>query len=304
MSYFIKAAEVWTVDHSGRKLELNSYYYGGQSEQSMIDFKSTSEAMRFGIDEGLPGITWTSRRPLIWSDLNTPHFKRRELAHIAGLACALSIPVYAGEFLLGVVVLFCAREDDVFGAVEIWQNRDFYDKELRVKEGYYGSLDRFEFISRSLTIMKGRGLPGSAWAESSPKIMKNLSDAEGFIRSRNAAECGLTTGLAIPFFYTDRDVQIVTFLSTDATPATKRFEIWRPDESHRYLLFDEGYCSLGTDLKGLYRGLAFDRGESTLGFVWLNGRPCVENSEADEECSLYIPFIVSGLLKAVIRFVF
>ena len=305
MHYLIKGAEVWTLDESGTNLELNSFYYSGQSDQSMQAFKGASESMRFGIDEGLPGQTWAERRPLIWTDLSVPHFKRRELAEIAGIACGLSIPVYAGEFLLGVVVLFCARDEDIFGAVEVWQNRDSYDNELRLKDGYYGSLERFEFISRALTILRGRGLPGSAWSQRSPRIMTNISEAEGFIRARNAAESGINTGLAIPFFYTGRDVQIVALLSTDSTPAANRFEVWKPDEGHSYLLFDQGYCSAGSDLHAEYRGKAFDRGESTLGQVWLNGRPFVEKSELnDQNGTVYLPLIDGGLLSAVVKFVF
>ena len=305
MNAFITAAEVWALDDSGRYLTLKSSHYSGHTAKRSEDFHSVSQAMRFAIGEGLPGETWVQRRPLIWTDLTAPHFLRRELAEIAGLACGLSIPVYAGEFLLAVVVLFFAAPNRISGAVEVWQNRDYYDSELRMVDGYYGGLERFEYISRALTIMRGRGLPGRAWSESSPIIMTNLASSDGFIRSRNAAECGMTTGLAIPFFNTGRDVQVVTFLSTEHTPAANCFEVWRPDESHRYMLFDRGYCAAGTDLKTLYRGKAYDRGESSMGQVWLTGRPLVEKvDEPDGEACLYLPFIVDGLLKAVVKLVF
>ena len=94
-------------------------------------------------------------------------------------------------------------------------------------------------------------------------------------------------------------------LSTLTTPITRRFEVWRPDDSHRYLLFADGYCAEGTDLKQAYRGIAFDRGESLMGQVWLNGRPLVAETDADnQECTVFIPFIIDGLLQAVICFVF
>lgn len=304
MSFFIRAAEVWLLDISCRYLVLGSAHYGEQQEEALQEFRSASEVMRFAIDEGLPGKTWAARRPLIWTDLNTSHFKRTQLAEKARLVCGLSIPVFAGEFLLGVVVLFCTGDDEVAGAVEVWRNRDFYDTELQLMDGYYGKLEKFEYISRRLTIMRGRGLPGLAWMQSSPTIISNLAESTSFIRARNAAECNLTTGLAIPFFYTDRDVQVVTFLSTERTPAAARFEVWRPDASNRYLLFDEGYCAKGSDLKAIHRGKAYDRGESAPGLVWLNGRPLVEQSEdADQGVSVYIPFIIGGILKAVVKFV-
>jgi hypothetical protein len=305
MAYFIRAAEVWILDNSGRNLVLGSAHYGELHEDVSKVFHEASKSMRFAIDEGLPGKTWAERRPLIWTDLSVSHFKRKELIADAGLVCGLSIPIYAGEFLLGVVILFCGGVDEITGVMEIWRNRDFYDSELHLQDGYYGALEKFEYISRHLTLMRGRGLPGLAWSLASPLIMLNLAESNSFVRSRIAAEHKLTAGLAIPFLNTDRDVQVVTFLSTDTTPAAARLEIWRADSSHRYLLFGEGYCAKGTDLKALHRGKAYDRGESTMGFVWLNGRPMVEKSDDDDGAgAVYIPFIIRGVLQAVVKFVF
>lgn len=305
MSYFIKAAEVWQLDQSGQHLVLGSAHYGELQEPAVQEFRAASQSMAFAINEGLPGQTWAARRPLIWKDLNSDHFRRKALAAQAGLECGLSIPVFAGEFLLGVVVLLCGARNHVSGVVEVWRNRDFYDNELHLQDGFYGNLDRFEFISRRLTLMRGRGLPGTAWTQGYPVIMTHLGESGSFLRARNAAECNLNTGLAIPFFYTQRDIQVVTFLSTEATPVAGRFEVWRPDEAHRYLLFAQGYSAKGEDLQALYRGVAHDRGDSALGQVWLNGRPRVEKSSANEQNgSVYIPCVDGGFLKAIVRFEF
>lgn len=304
MAYFIKAAEVWQPDLQGQHLVLASSSYGANQDEALKAFQDASEHTRFAINEGLPGKTWVARRPLIWTDLNTTHFKRKDIAKISGLVCGLSIPVFAGEFLLGIVVLFFAEDDANSAAVEVWQNRDYYDNELRLADGYYGKLEKFEFISRRLTIMRGRGLPGCAWAEAMPIIETNLAESSSFLRATNAAESGITTGLAIPFFYTDRDVQIVAFLSTETTPVARRFEVWTPDESRLYLLYQSGFCAEGTDLKTNYRGAAFDRGESTLGRVWFTGRPEVEISAENGQRHVYIPFIVKGILQAIVRMSF
>ena len=305
MGYFVKAAEVWQLDLSGRFLVLSSASYFESTEAKMRDFQSTSIATRFEVNEGLPGKTWAARRPLLWTDLSTSHFKRSEVASIAGLVCGLSVPVYAGEFLLGIMVMFFAADDEACGAVEVWHNRDYYDNELRLMDGYYGDMEKFEFISRRLTIMRGRGLPGSAWDQSRPVIMTDLAGSSSFLRARNARECGITTGFAIPFFYTDRDVQVVNFFSTQSAPVANRIEIWRPDEAHRYLLFNEGYCIDGEDLSATYRGAAYSRGEDILGQVWFHGRPLVGNSEnPGNNATLYIPVIIKGILEAVVRLTF
>ncbi|MFV8816923.1 hypothetical protein [Haliea sp. E17] len=305
MAYLAKAAEVWVPDLSGRALVLSSAYFGSEYATSLEEFRSASESMQFAINEGLPGITWAARRPLIWTDLSIMHFKRKELLPDTGLECALSIPVFAGEFLLSVMVIYFAASDQVSGAVEVWHNRDYYDQELRLMDGYYGELEKLEFVSHRLSIMHGRGLPGTAWLRESPVIMDDLANSSSFLRARNAAEYGITTGLAIPFFYTNRDVQVVALLSTDATPVVRRFEVWCPDEARRYLLFSDGYCADGTDLKAEYRGIGYARNESTIGRVWLNGRPVAESSATlgGTGC-IYFPFVIDGVLKAVVKFEF
>jgi len=305
MAYLMKAAEVWQPNLSGRELVLSSAYFGSEYSEGLQEFQSASQAMQFGINDGLPGITWAARRPLIWTDLDKVHFKRQELVQGTGLECGLSIPVFAGEFLLGVVVLFFAADDQVSGVVEVWHNRDYFDKELKLMDGYYGALKKLEFVSRRLTIMYGRGLPGLAWQKESPLIMNNLAASTSFLRARNAAEYGISTGLAIPFLYTGRDVQVVTLLSTANTPAVRRFEVWRPDESHQYLLFSDGYCAQGSDLKKEYRGVSHARNESVMGEVWLHGRPVAGTSEEPDGTGfVYIPFVINGTLNAVVKFEF
>lgn len=305
MTYFIQAAEVWQPDLSGKHLVLSSAHYGNFQVGDSKVFQEASRAMQFGINEGLPGKTWAERRPLIWTDLTLPHFKRNELAEIAGLACGLSIPVFAGEFLLGVVILFFAAGDEACGAVEVWQNRDYYDNELKLKGGYYGQLQDFEWVSKRLSILRGHGLPGQAWKTGKPLMMDNLGEQSNFLRASHAKTSGLTTGLAVPFFYTDRDIQVITFLSTLSTPLARRFEIWQPDEERRYLLFSDGFCAEQSDLKKQFRGTAYARGESTIGQVWLTGRPLAEAiDDANAERGIYFPYIANGVMKAVIGFIY
>lgn len=300
MSLFIKAAEVWQPDASGQFLTLTSSHYG-----DLANFESGSQSMGFAFAEGMPGRTWAERRPLIWTDLNAEHFKRSQLAQEAGLACALSIPVFAGDFLLGVVVLFCGAGNDLSGAVEVWHNQYNSSNELKLADGYYGQLERFEWISRRLTILHGRGLPGRAWDQNRPVMVNDLPHSNSFLRARNAEECGITSGLAIPFSYTPNEVQIVTFLSTLTTPIAKRFEVWVPDREDRYLLFKDGFCVQASDLAQRYQETAFARGQGAIGETWLSGRPLVEESDhANNERTAYIPFIIQGKLHSIVCLVF
>ncbi|MEE2733292.1 MAG: GAF domain-containing protein [Pseudomonadota bacterium] len=300
MSLFVKAAEVWQPDLSGQFLVLASSHYG-----DLAQFESASQAMAFAFAEGMPGRTWAERRPLIWTDLSGEDFKRSQLAQDAGLACALSIPVFAGDFLLGVVVLFCGAGSDLSGAVEVWHNPSGSNNELKLADGYYGQLERFGWISRRLTMLRGRGLPGQAWDQNRPVMINDLPHSNSFLRARNAEESGITSGLAIPFSYSSKDVRVVTFLSTLSTPIAKRFEVWVPDRDDRYLLFRTGFCSESSDLEQRYLDTAFTRGQGALGETWLSGRPLVEECDhANHERCVFIPFIVEGKLHSIITLVF
>ena len=95
MAYLLKAAEVWQPDLTGRALVLSSAHFGSEYAEGLEEFQRASRAMQFGINEGLPGITWAARRPMIWTDLNKVHFKRKELVESTGLECALSLYIKA-----------------------------------------------------------------------------------------------------------------------------------------------------------------------------------------------------------------
>ena len=301
MQLIIKAAEVWLPDSSGRFLALGSSHYG-----ALHEFESASKSLAFAFGEGLPGQTWERRTPLLWRDLSSEHFQRTELAQQAGIECGLSIPIICGEFLLAVVVLFCSNgeTDQACGAIEIWGNLDHNPNELKLCDGYYGHLEQFEWLSRRLTIMRGRGLPGLAWDNNQPVIMNNLTQSTTFLRSRAAADCGLNTGLSIPFFTDDKQVQVVTFLSNNAAPIASRFEIWVPDPHHECLIFQSGYCADAGELNEHYTNRSYAKGHGVLGEVWLTGRPLIaETTLSQDERALYLPLNDNGMLTAVIVFV-
>lgn len=300
LSVFIKAAEVWQPDSSGHFLTLTSANYG-----NLTKFETASKNMGFGYGEGLPGTTWAERRPLIWTDLDSEHFRRSEEARQANLACGLSIPVFAGDFLLGILVLFCGQEAELSGAIEVWHNPYKSNNELKLADGYYGNLERFEWVSRRLTMLRGRGLPGRAWDLNMPILMQDLPNSNSFLRARNAAECGITSGLAIPFSSSEDQVQVVNMLSTLTTPIARRFELWQPDIDDRYLLFKTGFCAEGSDLENRYKDSESVRGQGALGEVWLSGRPLVEISDPVKvERTAYLPFILKGKLHSVVCMVF
>lgn len=294
---FIKAAEVWQPDKNGLFLTLCSSYYG-RAQQPLA---SASKNLVFGFNEGMPGQTWAKRRPLMWTDLLTEEFLRSQFAAQADIACGISIPIYSGDFLLAVLVLFCGRSDEVSGAVEVWNNPKPDTNELRLVDGYYGDLEKFEFVSRRLTIMKGHGLPGTAWESMDPLIVENIGQSNTFLRARNAQECGITTGLAIPLQFPCSSVHIISFLSANGTPIAKRFEIWIPNEDKTKLTFLSGSAVNDENLAERYQGVDFTQGSGALGEVWLSGRPLILREK--NEAHILIPIIQKGKMTSLVNLV-
>ncbi len=293
---FIKGVEVWVPGETGLELALGSAHYG-----SLKAFERASADLRFGFDEGLPGKTWAQGRPIVLTDLHNSFFLRGEAAREDNVVCAISFPLFCGDYLLAVVVLFCVGDAEVSGAVEVWENPSHSDNELRLFDGYYGELEKFEWVSRRLTIMRGRGLPGTAWAESRPVIIPDIGNSNSFLRSSHAADAGISTGFAIPFFRDEQTVQVLAFLSVKGTPIARRFEVWLPDAEGQHLHFDSGHCYLDTDLAAKYADQAIARGQGPLGAAWLTGRPQVSALAPDEgEALIALPVNRGGRLASVV----
>ena len=296
MKQFVKAVEIWVPGTRNKVLELGSAYYG-----ELENFKTISESMSFAFGEGLPGKTWSTGRAIVLNDINNnSYFQRAEAAKQASIDSGISIPIFCGEFLQAVIILFCGGED-VNGAMEVWHNTNSGHNELSLVDGYYGKLEKFEWVSRRLTIMRGRGLPGSAWAQARPVVMDDLGSSSAFLRASHAAEVGITTGLAIPFNYMKSDVEILTLLSATGTPIARRFEIWTPNVDRTHLQFDSGQCEAGTDLGFRYNDTTITKGEGPMGESWLSGRPLVADIDPHEgNAMIVLPVIKDCTLNAMV----
>ena len=299
MKTFIKVTEIWIPGKDRTQLELATGIYG-----ALEDFKAASTQTRFNYHEGLPGTAWAMGHPVVIKEFTHSCFKRTEAAKKAGLTCAIGIPVFSGEFLMAVVVFLCGDDEEHAGAIEVWANDADRSNELGVIDGYYGTLDYFEFVSSKTKIMKGFGLPGRVWEKGLPVLMADLGESESFIRGRDAKNAGITTALGIPLSDKAGLICLMTFLSAKATPIARQLEIWLPDDKRERLVFNEGYCAKKSNLAGLYAEKIFAKGEGAMGRVWLTGMPSiVEKYDVEDSiATLLMPVINQGLLKAVVVF--
>ena len=307
MKTFIKVTEIWIPDKERTQLEFGSGLYGG-----LIDFKAASEQQKFAYNEGLPGKAWAAGHPIVLTKFEHSYFKRTAAAKEAGLTCGIAIPVFSGDFLMAVVVFLCGDDEDHAGAIEVWCNSPALDNTLNVMDGYYGTLQHFEAISRQISMPKGQGLAGLAWQTGMPILVDDISKANTFIRASDAQQAGISMGIGIPVSDSREQSYIMTFLSAKATPIAKRIQIWIPDPQGKQLICQQGYSKNSNDLAKIFETITVNKGEGALGRVWLTGMPVITgdhepdyNPELDSLSSmLAIPVIEKGRLKAIVSFLF
>lgn len=305
MKTFIKAVEIWEPDHTMTTLSLAGGLYGRFKE-----FEDASRAMTFAYDDGLPGKAWAQGHPIVLTKLQGSIFLRTEMARKIGLTAAIAMPIFTGEYLRAVVLFMCGDNEKHAGAIELWRAVPDRLYEMGLVDGYYGTMDDFAWISRSIKIMKGRGLPGGAWKTQMPLIMKDLGTSSSFLRAKKAAQAGITTALAIPAWMYEEQGQVMTFLSAKGTPIARRFEVWVPDETRTHLVFEDGHCDMGTDLGARYNDFTLDRETSLSGTVWRTGMPVLtETYDAGEgdvvfDGLMVLPILQNGFFKAVVKFYF
>ncbi|SJM89996.1 conserved hypothetical protein [Crenothrix polyspora] len=308
MKTFIKVIEIWIPDKNRTQLEFGSGLYG-----ALTDFKNASEQQHFAYNEGLPGKAWAAGHPIVLTKFEHSYFKRTIAAQKAGLTCGIALPIFSGDFLLAVVVFLCGDDEEHAGAIEVWCNNLANQDMLHVMDGYYGTLEHFENISRRVNMPKGHGIPGIAWATGMPVLIDDIGKANEFIRSDDAQLAGITTGLGIPVGNSNQQTYVMTFLSAKATPLAKRIQIWIPDQQGEQLVCQQGYSKTSNNLAEIFETITVNKGEGALGRVWLTGMPIITgnpheseyNPELDNLSSmLAIPVIEQGRLKAIVTFLF
>ncbi len=312
MKTFIQIGEIWVPSKDRALLEYQGGMYGPHQQ-----FRLASERLCFGYDEGLPGKAWAARHPIILKDLQNSYFKRAEAAKAAGLNSAVAMPVFAGDYLLAVVVLFCGDDADHVGAIELWHNDPSESYDMGLVDGYYGIAENFEYVSRRTMFRPGFGLPGITWKSGMPELMGDLWNAEKFLRKDDARKVGLSKGLGVPFLYEPGQNYVMTFLSAMGTPIARRIEVWVPTEAREALVFNSGHCDRVPEFTLDHADTRLTRESSLVGRVWALGLPAISENIHEEASALgasakkaglstlmALPVLDAGRLKAVVTFYF
>lgn len=264
---FIRAVEVWVPDRDGLLLEFGGGCYGAARR-----FGAQSASMCFGRGEGLPGRAWDEGRPIVLPRLDEASgFRRTALAQADGLTSGIAMPVFAGDTLKAVLLVFCGDDEHSAGAIELWHNDPAVSREMTLADGCYGRTgEAFEFISRRTSFGKGTGLPGLAWQSRLPVFMPDLGKGSRFLRADSAQKVGINRGFAFPCAARGDGTWVLAFLSALATPIARRLEIWSVEGGALYLA--EGCCETdGVLAAGARPALTAD--DELIGRVAVDGVP-------------------------------
>jgi len=307
MKTFVRVSEVWVPTADRAALALSAGSYG-----SLEPFREISRVMRFGYGQGLPGRAWASMKPVVLHSFEGSFFLRTEAAREAGLSTAMAIPFFDGDELSSVVVFFCGSDPDLVGAIEIWEDVDGAENELKLTEGFYGAASSFEWVSRTAAFRAGHGLPGMVWASGMPQIIPDLGRTSHFLRADAALRAGIEHGLGIPCGSAASPC-VVTMLSGSETPIARRIEIWVPSEGGDSLRFHDGYCDLDPDFGADLSLFAIKSGAGALGRALSERTPQILLDPATEggvvmgrasrvglRSMLALPIVVDGNLAAVV----
>lgn len=306
MKSFIKIVEVWVPASNGPDLVLADAIYDRYKK-----FFLASRKTRFSYGEGLPGKAWEMAAPQLISDLENSYFLRKSAAAEAGLTAGIAIPIFAGEFLLAVLVFLCGDDSRSTGAIELWSNKEGDSKQLSLVDGYYGSLSSLRQTSQIQTFAKGEGLPGHVWDYHIPLIVTDMLNSPHFQRGGHAMVDGITSAIAFPFNSVHGDEFVVSLLSTKATPIARRVEIWLPDRDLKTLTMQYSYCEFDKEHQKKNSWMSTTRNSGVIGQTWATGRPVVSSDLiGDGLCTsenIYelnrgftLPVIEAGVLTSIV----
>ncbi|NVO27290.1 GAF domain-containing protein [Donghicola sp. C2-DW-16] len=136
--------------------------------------------------------------------------------------------------------------------------------------GAYGNASEFAEISGKTSFAKGEGLPGKAWAEARPVVLKEF-DGSYFQRTEAALEAGLTCAVAVPVFAGKTLKAVLVILCGDDAAHHGAIEVWE-DQGNKLHLSD-GYYGTAQKFEEISQDVSFSYGQGLPGGVWAANTP-------------------------------
>mgnify|MGYP001420596331 CR=1 FL=1 len=229
------------------------------------------------------------------------------------IAAVLAFPIYRDGQIVSVVAFAAATQPGSLGVFEIWEPHGEFE-EVKLSQGYYCELERFQNVSSFIRFEKGSGLPGLVWQRRCAVVHNDLPNHPGFLRAAGAAAEALTTAVGIPIF-DDDFVAAVVLISSARSPLARGIEIWAPDE-RGFELVEGSYPSLDAAFHlpararlahdGGLPGLAREHGGACVSHeasCYAAGRT-LSDEQAERHHGLALPYYDGAQLMSVVVLLF
>ena len=143
---------------------------------------------------------------------------------------------------------------------------------LEFGAGLFGDARHFGAISRQMCFGRGEGLPGQAWDEGRPVLLKEFVGSN-FRRTAAARAAGLVCAVAVPVFVGDALTAVLVFFFGDEAAHKGAIELWRnnPRVTTDMTLVDGRYGEGAAALAALSRETFLPRGTGLPGTAWQRG---------------------------------
>ena len=112
-------------------------------------------------------------------------------------------------------------------AAEVWL-LDSSGTLLEFGSGFFGSARRFAAMTRQMCFGCGEGLPGRAWEEGQPLVLRDFTPTN-FRRKTAALDAGLGCAVAVPLFMHGALTSVLVLFFGHEVNAQSALELWRKD---------------------------------------------------------------------------
>jgi hypothetical protein len=141
--------------------------------------------------------------------------------------------------------------------------------------GLYGPLSDFKAVSQATRFWYDEGLPGKAWAQRHPIVLKDLENSY-FKRGAQAAAVGLTCGIALPIFAGPTLKAVLVFFCGSDDEHVGAIETWSTQRgSPGFMGLIDGYYGTAELFEWKSRSTQFSRGLGLPGQVWKSEMPLI-----------------------------
>lgn len=140
---------------------------------------------------------------------------------------------------------------------------------LELGSGLFDQAPAFGAISRTMCFGRAEGLPGHAWDEARPVLLRGF-ERSYFRRTAAARAAGLSCAVALPIFRQDTLTCVVVLLCGDSTEQVGAIELWRNDPrvTSDLTLADGYFGATPAPLEELTRDGSLPRGAGVPGLAW------------------------------------